>query len=238
MVNKGNADSQRDELLQIAEARLHPSLTNPNFLVLRSRRLNFGRWINQIPGQRLNVLDVGGRYQPYRPLFQDRVATYLGLDILQTELVDVVASGESLPFRANTFDAVIATQVFDYFSQPLLAAEQIHWVLKPGGCLLMSVPSFAPRFADGEMWRFTSTGIRLLLSSFRKVEIVAEIYSPGGIIRSINLGLLSIANFRLLGRILELSVVPILNLFAMSFEKCGFTTNDQFTPNYSVLAVK
>lgn len=186
----------------------------------------------------MHVLDVGGRYQPYRPLLQDGIARYVGLDILQTEIVDVVGSGESLPFIANTFDVVIATQVFEYFSQPRLAVEEIRRVLKPGGCLLMSVASFAPRFVDEEKWRFTSTGIRLLISSFSKVEIVAEVYSPGGLIRSVNLALLSFAHFRLLRRMLELTVVPVLNLSAMGLAKCEFTTNDQFTPNYSVLAVK
>lgn len=230
--------SPRDKLLQIAEARLHPSLTDPNFLVLRSRTVNFANWIGQLPRQPLSVLDVGGRYQPYRPLLQGRTACYLGVDILRTELVDVVANGESLPFAANSFDVAIATQVFEYFSQPRLAAQQIHAVLKPGGCLFMSVAAFAPRFVDEEMWRFTPAGIRSVLSLFNKVEIVAETFSPGGLVRAINLGQLSLSHRRPVRRMVELSVVPLLNLIGLSFENCKFTTNDQFSPNYSIRALK
>jgi SAM-dependent methyltransferase len=238
LLNESERNSQRDKLLQISERRLHPSRADPNFLVLRARRLNFSRWISQLPGQNLTVLDVGGRYQPYRPLLQDRTARYVGLDIVQTVLVDVVGSGECLPFAANTFDVVIATQVFEFLSQPRAAAQQIHTVLKPGGCLLMSVAGFTPRIVDEEMWRFTPQGIRFSLSPFSTIEIIAETFSPGGLVRAINLGLVSCSNIRFVKRTIELGIVPLLNLFGLGFENCKFTTNDQFAPNYSVLAVK
>ena len=228
----------RNELLKIAEARLHPSLTEPNFLVLRSRRLQFTEWIAQLPPNGLRVLDVGGRYQPYRPLLQDKTDIYVGLDILRTEMVDVVASGEALPFAANSFDLVIATGVFEYFSQPHFAAEQIRGVLRPGGSLLMSVACFAPRIVSEEKWRFTEAGLRVTFSGFSKIEIVAETYSAAGLFRSINLGLLAVSHFRLLRSLTQFSLVPALNLFGLWLEKIRFTTNDQFAPNYSVLAVK
>jgi SAM-dependent methyltransferase len=238
LLNEWERNSRRDKLLQTSERRLHPSWTDPNFLVLRARRLNFSRWISRLPAQNLNVLDVGGRYQPYRPLLGNRTARYVGLDIVQTVLVDVVGSGESLPFAANTFDVVIATQVFEFFSQPYAAAQQIHTVLKPGGCLLMSVAGFTPRIVDEEMWRFTPQGIRFSLSRFSRIEIIAETFSPGGLVRAINLGLVSFSNIRFVRRTIELGVIPLLNLFGLGFENCKFTTNDQFAPNYSVLAVK
>ena len=59
--------AQKTELAAIAHLRLYPSLTNPSYLVLRSRRLLFSNWTRTL-GNNLTVLDVGGRYQPYRPL--------------------------------------------------------------------------------------------------------------------------------------------------------------------------
>lgn len=238
MSPKPNGNAQYEKLLRIQRARLYPSLTDPNFLVLRARRLNFTKWISQLPRHGLNILDVGGRYQPYRELLQSRTARYVGVDIHRTEMVDVIATGECLPFAENTFDVVIATQVFDYFAKPHLAADQIHAVLKPGGCLFMSAPAFAPPFADAELWRFTPAGIRSTLSPFRTVEIVAEAFSPGGLIRAANLGFLSLLKLKFLRRLVEVSAVPLSNLLGMSVERCGLTTNDQFTPNYSVLAIK
>lgn len=235
--------TQRDDLLKIAADRLHPSLTNPNFLVLNSRRKIFQRWIAEFGSKKQSILDIGGRYQPYRPLFVGRIGQYLACDILQTEAVDVVGSGEALPFAANTFDVVITTQVFEYFRQPHRAAAEIHKVLKPGGALLMSVAALAPRFVDEECWRFTPAGIRATLSGlsesrFSKIEIAPETSSLGGLIRTANLGLHTFARYRPLQKLHEFTVCPCLNLLGMALENLRLTTNDQFTPNYSVLAIK
>lgn len=230
--------SQREGLHRIEKERLYPSLGDPNYLVLRSRRIIFGNWIENFDGGNLAVLDVGGRYQPYRPLLEGRIARYIAADIKQTELVDVVCNGESLPFAADSFDVVIATQVLDYFSQPHQAAEQIHTVLKPGGILLMSVPSLAPRFAEEEKWRFTPAGIKSILSSFRNVEIIPETSSLGGLLRTANLGIYSFSYFHALRKIMQLTLCPALNLAGLAIEALKLTKNNQFTPNYSVRATK
>jgi hypothetical protein len=96
-------------LWRVANDRLYPSLRNPNFLVLRARRLIFQQWIANLGDRPLTILDVGGRYQPYRPLFGDRARKYVGCDLIKTELVNVVADGEALPFASRTFDVVVCT---------------------------------------------------------------------------------------------------------------------------------
>ena len=62
-------------------------------------------------------------------------------------------------------------------------------MLKPGGVLFMSVGSVSPRFADEEHWRFLCAGLRWTMSPFSHVEIVPEVYTPGGLCRIINTGL-------------------------------------------------
>lgn len=230
--------SERDLLLKVAHQRLYPRLTDPNFLVLRSRRLIFQKWIADIAGDQPSILDVGGRYQPYRPFFNGRDNRYVGYDILQTELVSVVGDGEWLPFAPESFDVVIATQVFEYFSQPQKAAEEIYATLKLGGCLLMSAVSAAPRFVDEERWRFTPKGIRTVLSSFSDVTIVPETSSFGGLLRTINLAVHSFSRYQILRELAEHTICPLLNLTGLALESLRFTANDQFTPNYSVLAIK
>jgi SAM-dependent methyltransferase len=230
--------SERHDLENTAHARLYPSLRDPNFLVLRSRRVIFERWIAELPGNELSVLDIGGRYQPYRPLFEGRTAQYIACDILPTPLVDVVGNGEALPFSPHSFDVVVATQVFDYFSSPREAARQIHSVLKSGGALLMSVPSLAPRFADGECWRFTPRGIGATLEDFSRVSLVPELSSIGGTVRTINLAADTLAKYRPLRGLLSVTISPLLNLLGLAIEALEITHNDQFAPNYAVLAVK
>src|SRR5580704_15332266 len=88
------SDTRRDGLLKIGNDRLFPSLTDPNYLVLRARRMIFRNWLQELNRQNLTILDVGGRYQPYRPLFEERMGRYVALDVLKTELVDVVGTGD------------------------------------------------------------------------------------------------------------------------------------------------
>lgn len=46
----------------------------------------------------------------------------------------------SLPFGNERFDTVVACECLQYLEKPLLAIEEIHRVLKPGGSLIMSFP--------------------------------------------------------------------------------------------------
>ncbi len=227
-----------EELQKLAQDRLRPSITNPNYLVLRRRTQLISNWMGQIPGKDLRVLDIGGRYQPYRPLLQDRVRQYLAIDVAGTQLVNVVGKGESLPFRANTFDLVIATGVFEYFPRPHLAAEQVHDVLKPGGVLLMSVGAVSPRFVDDEHWRFMRSGLRSILSPFSQVEIVPEVFSLGGFCRLLNAGLNIFARYEIVRRLLQLTVFPIINVAGLSLEKLSLSENDQMAGNYCARARK
>lgn len=225
-------------LIDEARRRLFPSLSDPSYLVLRSRRLIFSQWARQFEGRHLTVLDIGGRYQPYRPLFGASIAKYLAIDLVETALVNVVASGETLPFAPESFDMVIATQVMDYFKEPTVAVQQMHMVLKRGGTLLASIPACAPSFNEHERWRFTRTGLTQLLSPFAEVEIVPELYSLGSVVRTLNLALDSFARYRFARSVYRRTGCPVLNLLGSGLERLKLTSNDQFTANYSVRALK
>jgi SAM-dependent methyltransferase len=226
-----------DAQSQVARRRLYPSMTDPNYLVLRSRRLIFTAWAKQLQGKRLTVLDIGGRYQPYRPLFEN-VDRYVAVDLVRTELVDIVADAERLPIAQGKFDVVIATQVFDCFKDPAQAVKTIAGVLKTGGVLLAGFPACAPRFADIERWRFTASGLQLMMEPFDEVEIVPELYSVAGVIRTVNVALDTFVRYAWARWAYRLTFSPLLNLLGLGVEKLRLTSNDQFTPNYSVRAVK
>ena len=227
-----------DSLVREGHARLFPSITNPSYLALRSRRLNFALWASEIKGEELRVLDVGGRHQPYRPLFEARVRHYVGLDIQHSELVNVIGSGEALPFAPGSFDIVIATQVFEYLREPQRAGHEILSVLKPGGILLASFATLTPRVGDDECWRFWPSGIRSVLAGFKQVDVVAEISSLGGVVRIVNQAWDTFARYESLRYIYRRTICPLINLKGMVLEAMKLTTNDQFTTNYSVRAVK
>lgn len=235
-----NMESLRthEELMEVANRRLHPSITDPNYLVLHRRGTIIHQWIEKIPGTSLRVLDIGGRYQPYRPLLKDRVEQYVALDVLNTKLVNVIGKGQALPFKSDIFDLVLATGVFEYFPEPRIAAEQIHRVLRPGGSLIMSVASVYPRAVDEEHWRYLPSGLQFVLKPFSKVNIVPEVSSIGGFFRVANCSFSIFAKYQATRTVLHHTVVPALNLIGMGLERVVTTNNDQIAGNYSALAQK
>jgi SAM-dependent methyltransferase len=227
-----------EELLRIANARLYPSLTNPSYLVQRRRRQILTEWIDRIRGNQLAVLDIGGRYQPYRPLLGKRISRYVALDVLSTVLVDVVGRGQQLPFKSNTFDLVIATGVFEYLPEPRVAAEEVHRVLKPGGYFMMSVASVFPRVVDEEHWRYLPAGLKFVLAKFATIEIVPEVASIGGFLRVTASSLSIFAKYGFVRQILHHTIVPVLNIAGVALDRPGISSNDQIAGNYCALAQK
>jgi SAM-dependent methyltransferase len=225
------------ELTQQGRDRLFPSLTNPNWLVLRERRRIFGRWLAQLPSTNLDVLDVGGRLQPYRVLIADRVRRYIAVDLRRTPLVDVMARAEQLPLIDAHFDLVICTQMLEYVAQPSLVVDEIYRVLKPGGKLLLSVPSAAPD-AGEESWRMLPAGLHSLMSRFHRVEVVPEGSSVLGLFRTVNVCLDMFVRYPTARSLYRHSIAPMVNLAGALMENLSGRRNQQFTVNYSVLAQK
>ena len=107
------ADSltEHEQLLKTANARLYPSLTDPNFLVLDSRRRIFKKWIDALPQKPLQILDVekgdvraltGRAKQEGYPVFSpdgSRIAYWFPRDGQSKNVTDIyvaaAAGGES-----------------------------------------------------------------------------------------------------------------------------------------------
>lgn len=54
--------------------------------------------------------------------------------------VDVVASGDNLPFADSSLDYVITSHVLEHFFDPIKALKEWHRVIKNGGYIFMIVP--------------------------------------------------------------------------------------------------
>jgi len=226
----------REQALRDGRARLYPSLTDPSWLVLRRRREIFDKWLVRLKPGELDVLDVGGRLQPYRPLLEGRLRRYIAIDPQCTPLVDIVGRGEQLPLRGGQFDLVICTQVLEYAPDPRLVIAEIHRVLKPDAVLLLSSPAALPRTAEEECWRFLPAGMRQLLAAFRDAEVVPEGNSVTGLFRTANVCLDMFARYPLVRRIFQFTLCPAMNLAGAMLEVLSGSQNDQFAVNYSVWA--
>ena len=231
------AQQTSEEVRREARERLHPSITNPNWLILRARRKLFTSWVAGMSGDSLRILDVGGRIQPYRPLFGSRAREYYSLDLVAGPCVSVLGSAESLPVGTSLFDVVICTQMLEYVPYPQKALDEIRRVLRPGGYLLLSVPAVFIRDSDPEYWRFLPSSLRLLLRDFSEVQIAAEGSSISGLIRTLNISLVTFSP-PIVKSILRYTAVPALNVLGVVAEGLVRTTNDQFTANFSAMARK
>jgi hypothetical protein len=80
--------------------------------------------------------------------------------------------------------------------------------------------------------------VRSVLSMFSEIKVVPELSSLGGMLRTINLALHSFVPSRILKRVARSTLVPCINLSGLGLEALHITSNNQFTPNYSVLAIK
>jgi hypothetical protein len=80
------------------------------------------------------VLDAGAGFRK-RP-----VKNVVAVEIYDYPSTDVLAVGESLPFKDNVFDAVLSLAVLEHVRNPFICSKELVRVLKPGGKILTIVP--------------------------------------------------------------------------------------------------
>jgi SAM-dependent methyltransferase len=104
------------------------------------------------------VLDLGSSTGSYRHQDFPFATVRVDLDAVRTApgVVFVQADASQLPFRAGVFDAVVCNHSLEHFVGLGAALDEIGRVLKPGGCLFVSVPD-ASAFSD-RLFRWLSGG--------------------------------------------------------------------------------
>jgi SAM-dependent methyltransferase len=92
---------------------------------------------------------------------------YVGVDY-DSKTADLLADGHALPFRAETFDAVLSYAVLEHLYNPFVALDEVARVLKPGGVFFGTVSQGEPfhdsyfhHTAWGVLSVFGSAGMRV-----------------------------------------------------------------------------
>ena len=118
---------------------------------------------------RKKLLDIGCGVMPHRPMFEQYVERYVGLDVPDTEYdaagVDLFGSATDIPTQDGSFDVVLSTSNLEHVEEPAAALREWARVLEPGGVAVVSVPLFwhlhdEPR----DFYRYTRFGLEHLFT--------------------------------------------------------------------------
>lgn len=158
-----------------AQQRLYPSIFASNYLVLSNRRVRMEKFLGTMDSLG-HILDVGAQYCPYYPLFEHKCNSYTSMDMADTPIVDIVCNAEQMQADDCSFDLVLCTQVLEHTLNPQRVIDECHRVLKPGGTLIVTVPSVYPVHGyPGDFWRFMPDGLQYLLRAFSDVHVLGEL---------------------------------------------------------------
>ena len=110
-----------------------------------------------------NVLVLGAGHNDYSFL-SDRCSDLILSDIDVGSNPSVVfVDAHSIPYPDNTFNTILALEVFEHLHDPVVAAREIIRVLQPGGLAILSTPFMFHIPADpSDFNRFTSSGLNQL----------------------------------------------------------------------------
>lgn len=127
------------------------------------------------------IIDAGGAGPFTKGLAQYRdvlsAADYRTLDVSAEAKPDIVGDIHALPFDDESVDAFLCRSVLEHVRSPEVAIAEMRRALKPGGQLLLTVPSIYPyhsRGGDGgypDLWRFFPDTLHMLLAGFSAVKI-------------------------------------------------------------------
>ena len=140
-------------------------LFNPFFIIRRGLYMAISQFSSHMHDK---LLDFGCGSKPYKALFT--VSEYVGTDIEvsghdhRNEEIDVYYDGKTLPFADETFDSIFSSEVFEHVFNLSQILDELNRVLKPGGCMLLTVPFvWDEHEIPYDFARYTSFGLKHIL---------------------------------------------------------------------------
>jgi SAM-dependent methyltransferase len=217
---------------------VRPSLRDWAYLDCQRRTELIAEQAAKLPPQLQRLLDVGGKGKPYACFFAGRVVNHYVLDVEPAPSVDVVGDARHMPFSDASMDVVLITQVLEHIPEPIAVISEIRRVLKPGGTLLLSVPSIFPQHGSpGDYWRYMPQGLQWILRDFHSVNVRGEAGTVPSIFLVLNVYLQLLSGpWPWLQRLLWWTICPLNNLAGLLAGKVY--RGDQFASNYFVVAVR
>jgi SAM-dependent methyltransferase len=112
------------------------------------------------------MLDVGCGRQPYRAYF-GHLKRIVACDFDGARgQVDFTCPAHAIPVSAGSFDAVLCTEVLEHVPDPLAVWREFYRVLRPGGFVLLTAPSYWPAHElPYDFYRYPEHGLRYLAAT-------------------------------------------------------------------------
>ncbi len=127
------------------------------------------------------LLDIGCGNKPYERLFAPYVESYIGTDIVQSDLgkVDIVCDAAKIPLEDASFQTVICTQTIEHVPDPFSVVKEANRLLKKGGTFIITGPMYWHLHEEPyDFYRYTKHGFRHMLETNGFVHV--EVISNGG----------------------------------------------------------
>jgi SAM-dependent methyltransferase len=161
-----------DDLRAVRRARRTPSVTQPDYLHVKTLVDGLREALDGLDIPVHDVLDVWCGSRPYDDLLPASVRC-VGLDVPGNPygVADVV-SPDLLPFPDRSFDLVLCVQAFQYMSDPQHAVRELARVLRPGGAAVVSLV-FGYEYDRGSAFegRYTEHQLRSLFHDWSDVLV-------------------------------------------------------------------
>jgi len=139
---------------------------NPHYFCSKNLVRNIKKYAPILEGK---LLDFGCGSKPYKSYFSN-VQEYIGLDYENeghshsNESIDVFYDGKNIPFKDETFDSILCTQVFEHVENIETIINELYRILKKDGKILITAPFIFPEHEmPHDYRRFTVNGLSSLL---------------------------------------------------------------------------
>lgn len=124
-------------------------------------------YINQLPTN-FKILNLGSGAGLYDKFIKKEM---INLDLaLYNKRTDIIGDAHQLPLKSESFNCVFCQALLEHTSKPWKIAEEIHRVLKTGGCVIVGVPFLEPLHGKTDYYRFTEQGLEEIFCKFKKIK--------------------------------------------------------------------
>jgi SAM-dependent methyltransferase len=125
------------------------------------------------------VFDIGCGNKPYEKLFEGKIDSYQGCDIVQSSLnrVDVICEATQIPIVSNSFNTIISTQVMEHINAPEAMLSEANRLLEDGGNIILSIPFCWELHEEPfDFFRYSKYGLQAMLerNGFEIISIKAN----------------------------------------------------------------